>query len=47
MKCTFLPLLPGLVIAAPEVGQPLDVQVEGDGLGLPRVDLISAGEAAA
>ena len=32
---------PGLVITAPEVGQPLDVQVERDGLGLTSIDLIS------
>lgn len=35
---------PGLVVTAPEVGQPLDVHVEGIGLCLPRVDLISREE---
>lgn len=32
---------PGPVITAPEVGQPLDVQVERDGLGLASIDLVS------
>lgn len=39
------PSRPGLVaVTAPEVGQQLDVQVEGVGLRLPGVDLISGEE---